>query len=222
MHSGTKDRYVSNHEGMHQRKSGAPSRPSTFSSIPIRNAASSSKSYNGSRKPSRSSSSNNTPAELDTSLPKNFPKPLTCHFWHQNGRCSKRDVDCAYAHYDTGFISSASVTPLGASEAFAGRNIDKYAKKLDMPMPLLVDLQKRENIVAGGEAELEERQQTLGRQEDEVKDWESTVLRREIEVDEKERNVERTTASLVRKRRELKILEKSIKRREEALREKMT
>ncbi|RII23334.1 hypothetical protein CUC08_Gglean012156 [Alternaria sp. MG1] len=201
MHSGTKDRYVSNHEGMHQRKSGAPSRPSTFSSIPIRNAASSSKSYNGSRKPSRSSSSNNTPAELDTSLPKNFPKPLTCHFWHQNGRCSKRDVD--------------------SSEAFAGRNIDKYAKKLDMPMPLLADLQKRENIVAGGEAELEERQQTLRRQEDEVKDRESTVLRREIEVDEKERNVERTTASLVRKRRELKILEKSIKRREEALREKM-
>lgn len=113
MHSGTKDRYVSNHEGMHQRKSVASSRPSTFSSIPIRNAASSSKSYNGSRKPSRSSSSNNTPAELDTSLPKNFPKPLTCHFWHQNGRCSKRDVDCAYAHYDTGFISSAPVTPLG-------------------------------------------------------------------------------------------------------------
>lgn len=61
----------------------------------------------------------------------------------------------------------------------------------------------------------------LRRQEDEVKDRESTVLRREIEVDEKERNVERTTASLVRKRRELKILEKSIKRREEALREKM-
>ena len=120
MHSGTKDRYVSNHEGMHQRKSGAPSRPSTFNSIPIRNAASSSKSYNGSRKPSRSSSSNNTPAELDTSLPKNFPKPLTCHFWHQNGRCSKRDVDCAYAHYDTGFISSASVTPLIADTTTTG------------------------------------------------------------------------------------------------------
>ncbi|CAN9257183.1 unnamed protein product [Alternaria sp. RS040] len=106
-----------------------------------------------------------------------------------------------------------------ASEAFAGRNIDKYIKGLDTPMPLLADLQKRENIVAGCEAELEERQRTLRRQEDEVKDRESTVFRREIEVDEKERNVERTTASLVRKRRELKILEKSIKRREEALRE---
>ena len=47
-----------------------------------------------------------------------------------------------------------------------------------MPMPLLADLQKRENIVAGGEAELEERQQTLRRQEDEVKDRESTVLER--------------------------------------------
>jgi hypothetical protein len=38
---------------------------------------------------------------FDTSLPKNFEKPLTCFFWHQNGRCNKRDDDCAYAHYNT-------------------------------------------------------------------------------------------------------------------------
>jgi hypothetical protein len=47
--------------------------------------------------------------KLDTSLPKNFEKPLTCFFWNQFGRCNKRDMDCAYAHWDTGFMAGAPI-----------------------------------------------------------------------------------------------------------------
>ena len=83
----------------------------------------------GSERTSGSGSTVFTPAELDTSLPKNFPKPLTCHFWHQNGRCSKRDVDCAYAHYDTGFISSAPVTPLGGVHKLTQTPIKQHLTK---------------------------------------------------------------------------------------------
>ena len=46
---------------------------------------------------------------IDISLPKNFDKPLTCFFWHQNGRCNKRDNDCAYAHYHTGHLAAAPI-----------------------------------------------------------------------------------------------------------------
>ncbi|KAK4999934.1 hypothetical protein LTR66_001114 [Elasticomyces elasticus] len=35
-------------------------------------------------------------------LPKEFPQPLTCHFWAK-GHCFKSDDDCRYAHYHTGF-----------------------------------------------------------------------------------------------------------------------
>lgn len=44
------------------------------------------------------------------SMPKNFATPLTCFFWKNNGRCSKSDEDCWYAHYDTGVVAAAPVT----------------------------------------------------------------------------------------------------------------
>jgi hypothetical protein len=46
---------------------------------------------------------------VDKSLPKNFDKPLTCFFWHQAGRCNKRDIDCAYAHHDTGHYAAGPI-----------------------------------------------------------------------------------------------------------------
>lgn len=45
----------------------------------------------------------------DITLPKNFENPLTCFFWHANGRCNKRDEDCNYAHWETGFLAVAPV-----------------------------------------------------------------------------------------------------------------
>jgi len=47
--------------------------------------------------------------DSDKSLPKNFDKPLTCFFWYQTGRCSKRDIDCIYAHYDTGYYAAGPI-----------------------------------------------------------------------------------------------------------------
>lgn len=59
----------------------------------------------------RRSSRPDTPrvGNADTSLPKNFEKPLTCFFWHQNGRCNKSDEACAYAHWDTGHVAGAPI-----------------------------------------------------------------------------------------------------------------
>ena len=48
--------------------------------------------------------------QADVTLPKNFPKPLTCFFWFTNGRCSKRDQDCAYAHWNTGHLAGSPIT----------------------------------------------------------------------------------------------------------------
>jgi hypothetical protein len=44
---------------------------------------------------------------INRSLPKNFLKPSTSFFWHQAGRCKKRDVDCPYAHYNTGYVANS-------------------------------------------------------------------------------------------------------------------
>ncbi|KAF2686431.1 hypothetical protein K458DRAFT_212100 [Lentithecium fluviatile CBS 122367] len=49
-----------------------------------------------------------------TSLPKNFDKPLT-FFWYHMGACNKRDEDCAYAHYDTGYVAKAPVAIAGTT-----------------------------------------------------------------------------------------------------------
>ncbi|KAL8934264.1 MAG: hypothetical protein Q9216_005993, partial [Gyalolechia sp. 2 TL-2023] len=41
------------------------------------------------------------PAE-DTTPP---TKTLTCYFWNKNGRCSRSDEECAYAHHHTGTVA---------------------------------------------------------------------------------------------------------------------
>jgi len=35
------------------------------------------------------------------------PKQLTCYYWKYQAGCNKRDEDCSYAHYDTGYDASA-------------------------------------------------------------------------------------------------------------------
>jgi hypothetical protein len=60
----------------------------------------------------------------DVTLPKNFENPLTCFFWYANGRCNKRDEDCNYAHWETGFLAMAPVNgsssvPNGMYTAFS-------------------------------------------------------------------------------------------------------
>ncbi|OCK82681.1 hypothetical protein K432DRAFT_423975 [Lepidopterella palustris CBS 459.81] len=64
-----------------------------------------------------------TDGDVDRTLPKNFPeKPLTCFFWHSMGKCAKRDEDCVYAHFDTGFYAAAPVTAGNGLFAVAGKN----------------------------------------------------------------------------------------------------
>ena len=110
------DRYVPERDLAYQRRSDASSTLSD--NPPFRNAPPSSSSHYTRRHSSQQSSSEDTRTDLDKSLPKNFPQPLTCFFWHQNGRCNKRDIDCAYAHYDTGFMAGAPVTPLDCAFSF--------------------------------------------------------------------------------------------------------
>ncbi|KAF2248259.1 hypothetical protein BU26DRAFT_605758 [Trematosphaeria pertusa] len=52
---------------------------------------------------------------IDVSLPKHFVAPITCFFWHHFGRCNKRDEDCAYAHWDTGYLAAAPINIVSAT-----------------------------------------------------------------------------------------------------------
>ncbi|KAH7125523.1 hypothetical protein B0J11DRAFT_308378 [Dendryphion nanum] len=63
----------------------------------------------------------------DKALPKNFAKPLTCFFWKHHGKCNKRDIDCAYAHWDTGHSATAPITLPSENgiESLAGRNAER-------------------------------------------------------------------------------------------------
>jgi hypothetical protein len=113
MHGAMRDSYVPDHDYAYQRRPDTPRSSSTLTNTPFRTATSSSSPYTTRRRSTQHTPPDNTATTIDTSLPKNFPKPLTCFFWQQNGRCSKRDIDCVYAHWDTGYMSSAPVTPLG-------------------------------------------------------------------------------------------------------------
>ena len=106
------DRYVPERDNAYQRRSDAPRSSSTFNNPAFQSAPSLSNPHYTRRHSGQHTPSDDTPISLDKSLPKNFPQPLTCFFWHKNGRCNKRDIDCAYAHYDTGFMAGAPVTPL--------------------------------------------------------------------------------------------------------------
>jgi len=112
------DRYVPDRDNTYQRRSDAPRSSSTLSNPAFQRAPSPSSAHYTRSYSNQHSSSDDTPTKFDTSLPKNFPQPLTCFFWHQNGRCNKRDIDCAYAHYDTGFMAGAPVTPLDCAFSF--------------------------------------------------------------------------------------------------------
>ena len=113
------DSYVPDRDDAYQRRSDAPRSSSTLSeNPPFRNAPPFSSPHHTRRHSSQHTSPKDTPTKLDASLPKNFAQPLTCLFWHQNGRCNKRDIDCAYAHYDTGFMAGAPVTPLDCAFSF--------------------------------------------------------------------------------------------------------
>lgn len=118
MQARTIDRYIPDRDNAYQRRSDAPRSSSTLINPPFQSAPSPPSSHYTRRNSSQHTPYDDTPTKLDKSLPKNFPQPLTCFFWHQNGRCNKRDIDCAYAHYDTGFMAGAPVTPLDCAFPF--------------------------------------------------------------------------------------------------------
>ncbi|KAL8964540.1 MAG: hypothetical protein Q9183_004382 [Haloplaca sp. 2 TL-2023] len=47
--------------------------------------------------------SNDNDAKKMSALPPS--KSLTCFFWARNRKCNRSDVDCSYAHYDTGTVA---------------------------------------------------------------------------------------------------------------------
>ncbi|PVI04400.1 hypothetical protein DM02DRAFT_176009 [Periconia macrospinosa] len=124
------------------------------------------------RDSSRSGYTTDTRRSLNISLPKNFPKPLTCYFWFTNGRCSKRDVDCAYAHWNTGHLAGAPITVSTdtGTESVAGKKAQIFASDTYRPSSTQDDsredwLQLREEEVTRREnqvAEAEERLRNLG------------------------------------------------------------
>ncbi|KAL8946263.1 MAG: hypothetical protein Q9222_007319 [Ikaeria aurantiellina] len=42
-------------------------------------------------------------------------KSLTCYFWNRNGRCSRSDAECAYAHHHTGTVAYAPPNVVAAA-----------------------------------------------------------------------------------------------------------
>ncbi|KAF1961715.1 hypothetical protein CC80DRAFT_543077 [Byssothecium circinans] len=99
--------------------------------------------------------------QIDVTLPKNFPKPLTCFFWFTNGRCSKRDQDCAYAHWDTGHLAGSPITVSAGSGA--GSVAGKKARDLacDTYRPASEDLKTREAALKCREEELERKEKEI-------------------------------------------------------------
>ncbi|KAH4046065.1 hypothetical protein HBI82_144390 [Parastagonospora nodorum] len=106
--------------------------------------------------------------DSDKSLPKNFDKPLTCFFWYQTGRCSKRDIDCIYAHYDTGYYAAGPIhvaRPTGTI-AVAGRNA-RQMSSTNAPLqilPSIADLHLKAARLAAWEQELMRREASVGRE----------------------------------------------------------
>ncbi|KAF2819380.1 hypothetical protein CC86DRAFT_413077 [Ophiobolus disseminans] len=73
---------------------------------------------------------------VNTLLPRDFDKPLTCYFWHQNGRCNKRDEDCANAHFNTGYLAMSRIglpshTGVAAVAGKIARDSTTFAADLD-------------------------------------------------------------------------------------------
>ncbi|KAH7067776.1 hypothetical protein FB567DRAFT_458065 [Paraphoma chrysanthemicola] len=111
-------------------------------------------------------------SNVDTSLPKNFERPLTCFFWHQNGRCNKRDEDCAYAHWNTGHFAGAPINIPGlvSTGAVAGknaRNLSAAATSLEQSIAA-ADLQVREERLRTWEHDLKQWEQRLKEKEEDL------------------------------------------------------
>ncbi|KAF1847518.1 uncharacterized protein K460DRAFT_257681, partial [Cucurbitaria berberidis CBS 394.84] len=133
----------------------------------------------------------------DLSLPKNFNKPLTCFFWHQYGRCNKRDVDCAYAHWDTGFLAAGPIH-LPASDSIAGKNAQTFTSLSSQD----------ESGFAMKLVEIKEREYMLRLRELDVREKEKSIARREQDL----------AQSIRHRNKELGLREKRVARMEEASR----
>ncbi|PSN74666.1 hypothetical protein BS50DRAFT_480612 [Corynespora cassiicola Philippines] len=131
---------------------------------------------------------------IDVSLPKNFKIPLTCFFWYFNGRCNKRDEDCAYAHWNTGHFAGApiSIPTANGVESVAGKKARDFTSEL--PRPSVYALEEREEAIKVKEQELESRERN---------------------VEKREEDLEKTTRL---REKEFRLREKRLTRKEEALR----
>ncbi|KAI4140226.1 MAG: hypothetical protein L6R39_005893 [Caloplaca ligustica] len=49
-------------------------------------------------------------------------KTLTCYFWHKNGKCSRSEEACAYAHHDTGTVAYPPPTVVASPAASSSSN----------------------------------------------------------------------------------------------------
>ncbi|KAH7065927.1 hypothetical protein BKA63DRAFT_426720 [Paraphoma chrysanthemicola] len=110
-------------------------------------------------------------SSVDTSLPKNFEKPLTCFFWHQNGRCNKRDEDCAYAHWNTGHFAGAPIKlPVVSTGAVAGKTARNLSAAATSPEHSITaaDMHVREERLRTWEQELKQWEQRLKEMEEDL------------------------------------------------------
>lgn len=63
-------------------------------------------------------------------------KTLTCYFWNRNGRCSRSDEECAYAHHHTGTVAYPPpnvVASLSPATTTASRNDGEPQPKPSAP-----------------------------------------------------------------------------------------
>jgi hypothetical protein len=167
-------------------------------------------------------------ASLDMFLPKNFTTPLTCFFWRTNGSCNKSDDDCAYAHYDTGFVADGPINlsggkssirshklmaPINGVSAVAGRNaqtVMSLSATNDPDNTVLSDLIEQNELLKLKLKGLKGRVQSIVKREEELSRREEELRRREGEQERRMRAREE----------ELEIRGTIVKRREEALRKR--
>ncbi|KAL8862393.1 MAG: hypothetical protein Q9178_001402 [Gyalolechia marmorata] len=64
-----------------------------------------------------SSATDATAFQPATPLPVLGAKSLTCFFWARNGHCTRSDVECRYAHYDTGTVANNPSHPFASEPA---------------------------------------------------------------------------------------------------------
>lgn len=111
-------------------------------------------------RPTRNSSQGHY-SVLDTTLPKNFKKPLTCFFWLNFGTCNKRDIDCAYAHYDTGYAAAGPISLPG--DSVAGKNAQRF---MSPNGNVERELRNREMALRKREEALKLKEEAMAKQED--------------------------------------------------------